>query len=125
MAMPTEDPQLARLYDYTKFHIGIYLLAAGAMVTIAGSETPSSFVEGVAEHPWLLMAAILAMAVAGLAGGVIASTCATAEKLSDVWDECIGPWNRGWMPGSFWARLEHSTFWLSAGLLTAAALWSK
>lgn len=123
--MPTEDPQLARLYDYTKFHIGIYLLAAGAMVTIAGSATQSSFFEEIAKHPWLLVAAIFAMAVAGLAGGIIASTCATAEKLSDVWDECIGPWNRRWMRGSAWARLEHSAFWLSAGLFTAAALMPK
>jgi hypothetical protein len=121
--MAEEDPQLARLYDYTKFHIGVYLLAAGAVVTLSGSETLSPAVQRVVNHPCLLMLTILAMAVAGLAGGIIASTCATAEKLSDVWKTPIGPWHFRWMSGAAWARLEHTAFWFSAAFFSAAVFW--
>lgn len=122
-----EDPRLERLYDYTKFHIGIYLLAAGAMVTILGSERAHALL-GELFSPSLaaraiLGAAILAMAISGLAGGVIASSCTTAKTFGEVWDRRIGPW-RWWphMLGRNWAALEHKSFWTSLILFVAAAL---
>lgn len=120
--MQTEDFQLARLYDYTKFHIGIYLLAAGAMITISASQELSVFVGGLIKSPVLLLFAIGAMAVAGAAGGVIASSCASAASFDEVWNQPIGPWYFQIMPGWAWATIEHAAFWLSALLFTLAAL---
>jgi len=120
--MPDSDPRLERLYDYTKFHIGIYLLAAGAMVTIAGSAELRSFFSSLMQNRLLLWGAIGAMGIAGAAGGVIASTCAISGTLEEVWDSRIGPWRLRIMPGRRWAALEHTAFWASAGLFTLALL---
>lgn len=121
--MDSEDPRLERLYDYTKFHIGIYIVAATTMITVAGTTDTSSFLSALVQHRWLLLAAIGAMLIAGGAGGVLISSCATAARLKDVWDEKIGPWGKQWIPGYWWARIEHFAFWSSVLLFAAAVLW--
>src|SRR5688500_5311489 len=88
--MPTDNERLDRLFEYTKFHIGIYLLAAGAMVTIASSEQTQGFFEGLC-MPFLWVA-IAAMVVAGMAGGIIASSCASDLTFHQVWNEEIAFW---------------------------------
>jgi hypothetical protein len=118
----TSDSRLERLYDYTKFHIGVYIAAAGAMITIEGSRDKSSFAAELAKHPLLLLCAIFAMALAGFAGGIIVSTCATVSSFDEVWTKDIGPGRSQWMTGARWAGLEHRAFWLSAGLFMVAAL---
>ncbi len=123
--MSTDDARLERLYDYTKFHIGIYILAATTMITVAGSEDQSSFLDGLIKHPWALLGAIAAMALAGAAGGIIVSSCAIARKLEEVWDRKIGPWGWRWMSGRSLARLEHAAFWASVLLFATAALLPK
>ncbi|HMG46042.1 MAG TPA: hypothetical protein VK614_01085 [Allosphingosinicella sp.] len=120
--MSTKDPRLERLYDYTKFHIGVYLLAAGAMGTIAGSRELRAFLGGLIHDPIWLAFPIAAMGVAGFAGGLIASTCATAATLDDVWVKRIGPWSFPVMSGRLWARVEHAAFWLSLASFAAAVL---
>ena len=120
--MSTDDPRLARLYDYTKFHIGIYLVTAGTMVTIAGSDRLQNFLGDLGHHPVFLILAIVAMGVAGVAGGVIASTCASADDFDDVWLKRIGPWYWQIMPGWVWAGVEHTAFWASLIFLTVAVL---
>lgn len=90
--MPTDEQRLQRLYDYTKFHIGIYLLVAGALVTILGSQKAEVIVGGLTDEPAWLWAAVGAMAFAGMCGGVIASFCASAASFKEVWDDKTGPW---------------------------------
>jgi hypothetical protein len=118
-----EDQRLERLYDYTKFHIGIYILAATTMITIAGTEDTSRFLNDLIKHPSALLAATATMLLAGAAGGVIISTCAIAANLEEVWERRIGPWGLRVMRGSSWAKLEHLAFWSSVGLFAAAVLW--
>lgn len=120
--MTVSDPRLERLYDYTKFHIGIYIVAAGTMVTIAGSTELSDFLDGLIKHAVLLFGAIIAMGVAGAAGGVIISSSAIAATFDEVWQQPIGPWGRKLMAGRRWATVEHAAFWASLLLFTAAAL---
>ena len=113
--MSDDNARLDRLFEYTKFHIGIYILAAGAMVTIAGSEQLRGFFDSLFKP--FLFGAIVLMFVAGLAGGVIASTCACAATFDEVWKTRIGPWlftKHLRFPGHMWARIEHLAFWASA-----------
>lgn len=121
--MQSDDPRLERLYDYTKFHIGIYIVAASTMITVAGTKDTSSFLSALIKHPSMLLAAIAAMALAGAAGGIIISTCAIAATLDEVWERRIGPWGLRLMRGSSWAMLEHLAFWASVVLFAAAVLW--
>ena len=118
--MAVDDPKLARLYDYTKWHIGIYLIAAGSMVTIAGSDRISNLLGDVNRTSVII--AIGAMAVSGIAGGVIASSCASANDFYEVWTKRIGPWYLRVMPGWCWALVEHTAFWTSLAALAIAIL---
>lgn len=120
--MITPDPRIERLYDYTKFHIGIYIVAAGAMVTIAGSTEFSDFLDGLIKHSVLLVGAIIMMGIAGAAGGVIISSSAIAATFDEIWKQPIGPWGFKVMAGRRWATVEHAAFWASLLLFTAAAL---
>jgi hypothetical protein len=121
--MATQDPRLERLYDYTKFHIGIYILAASTMITLAATRGTSRFLDALIRHQTLLLLAIAALAMAGMAGGIIISSTAVASAFDKVWDEKIGPWGTRVVRGKSWAIIEHLMFWASALLFAAAALW--
>jgi hypothetical protein len=119
-----EDHRLARLYDYTKFHIGVYLASAGAMVTIAGSRDGAEFFKNLIESQNLLYASIIAMVVAGISGGVIASSCTMAHSFDQLWHAKTGPsLLRPLMTGERWAQLEHAAFWVSAILFVCAVFF--
>lgn len=119
--MPKTDPRLERLYDYTKFHIGIYITAAGVMLTIASSDQMREAL-GLSGYPVPFLMAILAMALAGMCGGIIATNCITSSSFDEVWERRIGPWDRKLLTGRYWARAEHGAFWLSAILIASAVL---
>jgi hypothetical protein len=72
----------------------------------------------------LLWFSIAFIAVAGLAGGVIASTLPEMDSLTGsggFFSQRTGPW--GWKPlsmsGRAWTRVEHTAFWIA--LLVAVA----
>jgi hypothetical protein len=66
--------------------------------------------------------AVVAFMVAGLAGGVIASsiTQTKARSSADFLDEPIGPWNwqAVFIRARVWIWIEHTSFWV--GLIAAA-----
>ena len=64
---------LELLYDYTKFHIGIYLALTASYITVATIKIDDSFVL-LNPNPYFVWPAIIAFMVAGLAGGVIVSS---------------------------------------------------
>ena len=109
----TKDERLARLFEYTKWHLGIYL-AIGAAA--ASSERIFELAES---HAFHIM--FWSMVVAGACGAVIATnviTCRTYEELEGVEKEKprkIGPWNLALLPYRAWATIEHLAFWF--GLL--------
>ena len=82
---------LERLYDYTKFHIGVYLSLTTAYIAIATlkptalpdttSRCASSIgVYGlIATDPWFMALAVASFMLAGLAGGVIVSSITIIE----------------------------------------------
>ena len=63
---------LELLFDYTKFHIGLYLTLTAAYVTVVTAKIGDKPILAlVPEFFWL---AVVAFMVAGLSGGVIASS---------------------------------------------------
>ena len=117
------------LFEYTKFHIGLYLTLASAFIGIASLKRGEDYVFNL--RPWLVVLAMLGFMVAGVAGGVIASSITQCYGIlgSPVPGRCansavflgqfIGPWE--WQPltGKWWTRIEHTSFWF--GLIAAVA----
>jgi hypothetical protein len=120
--MSREDHRLERLYDYTKFHIGIYITAGTSIVAILGAGRQSSFLRALIKQPGLVAVALVLMMIAGACGGVIVSKCVTVDTFADVWRKKIGPWGSRLAPGSAWATVEHLAFWISLLLLAVATL---
>jgi len=115
---------LEMLYDYTKFHIGVYLTLTASYITVVTVKVSGEGAKAVQFLPanQLLMAiAIVSFLAAGVAAGVIASSitqCGGGNSREFLQSE-IGPWNarRIHMPGLEWTFLEHTSFWI--GILAA------
>jgi hypothetical protein len=110
-----EDKRLARLYDYTKFHIGIYLTIGSAMVALLGSKEPAAWVSLLVDRRFIL-ASLFFITIAGISGGVIASTCVICHSFEEFWEQKQGPFFK-FLKGKSWASVEHIAFWLSLGCL--------
>jgi hypothetical protein len=122
-----EDKRLERLYDYTKWHIGIYLSAAGALTAAAGYLAEASKAAVLAPYvdsPKLLLGAIIFMFFAGVCGAVIASSCTECNTYEELWRNKQGPFGLELLQGRHWAALEHLFFWLSTVLAAYSVLAS-
>ena len=110
--------QVNLLFDYTKFHIGLYSTFASAVLALLAG----TFADGWVICRTLLAWSLLPIAIAGLAGGVIASSLPHMFGIKDVRDEKIGPlWFENLGKLKSWTYLEHASFWL-AFLIAAGAL---
>jgi len=111
--------QLKLLFEYTKFHIGLYATLAAALITLTNTEFGKSL--KVVEP--LVWVAVLFIALAGLAGGVIASSLPWFRNLESFKTTAIGPFRLRLMLGEYWTYIEHTSFWLGiASILLAFGL---
>lgn len=112
-----EDKQLERLYDYTKFHVGIYLSAAGGLAavitTAAAGKLEQTFLKSVIGLPWALAIAFIFMVGAGAAGGVIATSTIESKTYLEFTETHQGAYRFKPFPGKTWVTIEHACFWLS------------
>jgi hypothetical protein len=111
---------LELLYDYTKFHLGVYLTVTALYIAVVKAKISS--VEGILPaNQFLVFIAVVAFLLAGLAGGVIASsiTQRIGGSSLEFLDTQIGPWHaeRIHMSGRQWTQTEHTAFWI--GLIAA------
>jgi hypothetical protein len=103
--------QLKLLFDYTKFHIGLYATVAtifGGLIATS-DKSPLKFV------PWLLFLSVIFICVAGLAGGLIASSIPGYGGYAAFWKANIRPYwwlGGGWRPET-WTYIEHTAFWFA------------
>ena len=117
---------LEMLYDYTKFHIGVYLTLTASYITVATvkvSEQAGAKVQFLPANQYLMAIAVLAFLLAGFAGGVIVSSITqhVGGSSNDFLETEIGPWNAKCIHalGRTWTYIEHTSFWV--GLLAAIA----
>lgn len=105
MSLP--DSQLERVFDYTKFHITVYLGLGGA---IAGSKLIDDTPEVLQDWPFGVF--FVSMVVAGVAAGVIASSTAYYATFEDFQRDKLGPWKLKLFKFATWAMIEHTAFWI-------------
>jgi len=110
--MATDEPmdeRLKQLMDYTKFHIGMYTSLATLLIGVLTVD--KDFVRpGFAV--WLL-AALIFLVVAGMAGGMVGSSIPEYTRYADFVNAALGPWGNEWWKAPTWIHLEHTAFWLS------------
>lgn len=119
-----EDKRLERLFDYTKWHIGIYLTGGGGLLALLFSEKHSLVHFDAVPVKLLLYTAFLFIVIAGFAGGVIASSITICRTFDDFWDQPQGPFTYLWWRGKYWPMLEHGAFWISLFCTATALIWS-
>ena len=110
--------KLELLYDYTKFHIGLYLIFTSGYITLATSKIGRKDALPILQ-PALVWIAVFLFIVAGIAGGVVASgiTQSKSNGADDFLREKIGPWSTALFPARAWVYIQHTAFWL--GLIFA------
>ena len=122
----TDLNKIDRLFQYTKFHVGLYGALTFGTATLLqfgdknGAPTSTVLMFGVM--------AILAWVLAGFSGGVILGTlvghCGGLQRFRQ---KRTGPLKCGWFSGATWECIEHCSFWLgvvSALLALCARLYS-
>lgn len=124
--MPTqvsgEDKRLERLYDYTKFHIGIYLSSAAGLAALLGSKDAGWIISTLIGNQYLLYLAFFFMVLAGMCGGIVATSITECQTFNEFWSEkehapsTLKKWKAR---GQSWVSREHGFFW--ASLITLAA----
>lgn len=123
----SEDKRLERLYDYTKFHIGIYLSTAAGIATLLGSEKTGWFIAAlITENNKIpLYFALGLMILAGMCGAVVASSTIEHQKFEDFWHKPQGPQSVPFLRanGATWAAWEHFFFWISLLVLSVSVAW--
>jgi hypothetical protein len=119
-ALGAQPKGLELLFDYTKFHIGLYLTLTAAYITVITASIDKKPLVAL-RSDFLFWAAVILFMIAGLAGGVIASsiTQTTARSTRQFLELDIGPWE--WklvhIKARTWTWVEHTSFWI--GLIAA------
>lgn len=120
----TGDIRLARLYDYTKFHIGIYLSAAAGVATLLGSRDAGWVIATLVGNQYLLYLAFASLMLAGMCGGIVATGITESLTYKDFWtgDHHPATFPKIEAKGKKWVAREHGFFWASLLLLAASIL---
>ena len=116
-----EDKRIERLFDYTKWHIGIYLAFGGGLIGLLGSRDGSDFLSNVIKRPTFMLVALFAMGIAGAAGGVVASATTRCNSFEELWTGRPTLFRRRPFTVETWASVEHYAFWASI-LMVAASI---
>lgn len=121
------EKNLELLYDYTKFHIGTYTTLTTLYIGVANTRFAGFCV--LLNH-FFYTVAVVALLVAGAAGGTIVSSITQSKALDSATflDGYIGPWMPSWLifRAIVWTRIEHISFWIAvaAAILLVAGTGS-
>lgn len=123
--------QLRLLFDYTKFHIGIYISLGSALIAAAATiltadknESSGYYHDNIARFEFLSFS-VVCLFVAGWAGGIIAGNLHKAKSFKDFSEKRIGFWGGELLPYNYWAWLEHTAFWLALASLAYGFLFQS
>ena len=116
-----DDKRLERLYDYTKFHIGIYLSAAGGlaalMSTAAAGASQRGYISSLVGAPWALGISFLLLFLAGVSGAIVATSAIKSTSYDEFVTSYQGAYGVEPFRGQHWVTFEHACFWLSLAFL--------
>jgi hypothetical protein len=109
------DDQLKQLFDYTKFHIGMYTTLLAGIIGVFANESLKSAYSGMVPY---IMVTIVLFLIAGAAGGLVASSIPFFKTFDEFSRARIGSWKAKVIPAIMCTHIEHTAFWL--GCLIAA-----
>jgi hypothetical protein len=120
-----EDQRLSTLFDYTKFHIGLYAtLTSGlfGVIAFAQEHGENSVLAHLLCYAKWVAALIL---LAGAAGGAIASNIPNYKTFDDFSEAKLNVFGSQWGFFKYFnlAHVEHLAFW-AAVLLATIAFWT-
>jgi hypothetical protein len=114
------DERLKQLFDYTKFHIGMYTTLIGAIIAVFGNKDWALSYGTLL--PWALFS-VMALTLAGIFGGLVASSIPYYRTFQEFTDARLGPWRAGWVRSLTCTHLEHSAFWAGCTIAIAGIIW--
>jgi hypothetical protein len=118
-----ELERIRLLFDYTKFHIGMYATLAAVLVATLGSKFAAEW----EVWEWSIAFGIIFIALAGMAGGIVAATLPhVAGNGTNFLRVKTGPVASKWARIKKWTHVEHILFWIGVGLVLggfAPVLW--
>ena len=103
------DQRLNQLFDYTKFHIGMYTTLIVGIIGIFANDNLKQAYVGVIPY---VKFSIVFFFVAGVAGGLIASSIPFFATFQDFSNSSLGPWKFKWVPAIICTHIEDTAFWL-------------
>jgi len=112
--MAMKPAQVNKLYDYTKFHIGLYatlMTLLMAVLSLGEKAVPR-------EAVCYLKITLVCFTIAGGCGGILGSSISLRQD-DLVNGQGIGPFSLGMLPAEVWAHLEHWAFWIGI----AVSVW--
>jgi len=109
------DEQLKHLFDYTKFHIGMYTTLIAAIIGVFANDDLKLAYTGLIPY---IKVAIVAFLIAGVAGGLVASSIPFFKTFESFSRAKLGPWSFKVVPAIWCTHIEHTAFWI--GCLVAA-----
>jgi len=105
--MQMDRAQVNKLYDYTKFHIGLYAALMTALMTALGIGQTTVPPEAVC----YLKITLFCFTVAGMFGGILGSSISLRqEDLVHGKGVGLGPWKI--LPVEWCVHFEHWAFWI-------------
>lgn len=110
------DEQLKQLFDYTKFHIGMYTTLVAAIIGVFANSSLNTQYSNLI--PFVKVTVIL-FGIAGAAGGLVASSIPFFTSFDAFSKAKLGPWSLQIIPSVWCMHVEHTAFWV--GCLTIIA----
>jgi hypothetical protein len=101
------DSQLKNLFDYTKFHIGMYTTLTSALLAVLRFNQSSA--------QWLRICIVISLfcfLVAGACGGAIASNIPNFKTFADFEKDGLEVFGIRSLKYRNWAHFEHGFFWI-------------
>lgn len=118
------DDRFSRLFDYTKFHVGLYASLIFGVVALVGLGDESTVRDTVILIP--IVAAVMCWVVAGFSGGLILGNMVESDgdinKFRDGVLEPIPGIKEFGKNGKWWEDLEHRSFWIGVAAALLAFL---
>lgn len=109
------DDQLKQLFDYTKFHIGMYITLIAAIIGVFANDTLKLSYTGLIPY---IKATIILFFIAGAAGGLVASSIPFYKTFADFKKARLGPWSGKFIPAILCTHIEHTAFWVGCFIVT-------
>ena len=113
--------QLKCLFDYTKFHIGVYMTLIGLL--LATVIKPGAL-DNMPHHVYqVIRVVIICYVLAGAAGGAIISNIPNYETFKQYDDERLPIFSFKTLKYRHWATIEHGAFWIGSITLIVGLLF--